>query len=123
MLGRLKIAVISLLIAASPASADDVQQARRELWLSLSATLLVGGIAGSFALKVAALNDRYANLPLISRERPQLQDDILATERLAWGFGTAASLLAVTTVFVWVYQPVTPVVGVGELGVRYRGQF
>jgi hypothetical protein len=102
--------------------------ARRELWLSLSATLLTAGITGSYALKVAALRDRMDLLVAGANERPQLAQDAVNARRLAWGFGTAASLFAITTVMVIAFQPgrqteVAPVLGVSEMGVRYSGKF
>jgi hypothetical protein len=130
---------LAALLAIQPGAAlaeDQVvskaQLARHELWLSWSATLVLGSIAGSFALKVAALNDRIDLLPRNTIERPDLQDDAVSARRLAWGFGSAASLLALTSVLIWVYQPelpdqpsaaLTPVVSAEQLGVRCHGRF
>jgi hypothetical protein len=132
----LLVLTLSLSTVSTTARADDVehrptQLARHELWLSWSATLLLGSIAGSFALKAAALDDRVEALPRNVRERPEAQDDALDAWRWAWGFGSAASLMAVTSVFVWIYQPalpeqpatVTPVVGAHELGLKYHARF
>lgn len=131
----LSAALIASLLLVSRVRADEAEVAtspglfaRHELWLSLSATLLTAGITGSYALKVAALSDRMDRLVLASTERPQLAQDVVNARRLAWGFGTAASLFAVTTVMVLVFQPgrqteVAPVLGVGGMGVRYSGKF
>lgn len=118
--------------AEEPAAASRQSLlSRHELWLSLSATLLTAGITGSYALKVAALNDRIAALPADSLEPPQLAQDALRARRLVWGFGTAASLFAITTLLVVVFQPgvvdsapqLGPTLGLGELGVSYHRRF
>jgi hypothetical protein len=118
----------------SPRSSQP-QVVRHELWLSASATLLLGGIAGSFALKAAALHDRIDLLPLATRERYALQEDAVSARRLAWGFGAGASLMALTSLLVLLYQPnlpdappvatpiVSPVLAAGQLGVNCHGQF
>lgn len=127
-------ALLTLMPATALADAPEVrptQVARHELWLSLSATFLLGGIAGSFALKAAALDDRVALLPRALAERPELQEDAVSARRLAWGFGSAASLVALTSVLIWIYQPalpdqpatISPVVSAGQLGVNYHARF
>lgn len=132
----LLVLTLSLSTVIATARADDVehrptQLARHELWLSWSATLLLGSIAGSFALKAAALDERVEALPRNVQERPEAQDDALNAWRWAWGFGSAASLMAVTSVFVWIYQPalpapapkITPVLSVNQVGLNYHGRF
>jgi hypothetical protein len=111
------------------------QVARHELWLSASATLLLGGITGSFVLKAAALHDRIDLLPLNPRERFTLQEDAVSARRWAWGFGAGASLMALTSLLVLLYQPslpdgppaampvVSPVLAAGQLGVTCHGRF
>lgn len=113
----------------------EPQAARHELWFSLSATLLLGGIAGSFALKAAALDDRIELVRPGTREPFDLQEDALSARRWAWGFGAGASLMAVTSLLVWLYQPaitdrapdtapvVNPVLSANGLGIDCRGRF
>lgn len=118
---------------AGIARADEpTQLARHELWLSWSATLLLGGIAGSFALKAAALDERVEALPRNVSERPEVQLDAVNAWRWTYGFASAASLMAVTSVLVWIYQPalpdqpstvITPVVSVQQLGLNYSSRF
>jgi hypothetical protein len=126
---------MATVLSVHPAAAlaqERASSARHELWLSWSATLLLGSIAGSFALKAAALDDRVDLLPRNTRERPDAQEDSVSAHRLAWGFGSAASLMAVTSVLIWVYQPslpaepgpaLTPVLSASQLGVTYHGRF
>jgi hypothetical protein len=118
--------------AQEPLQSPQPQAARYELWLSLSATLLLAGTAGSFALKQAALYDRIALLGPNIVESPRLQEDAVSAERLAWGFGAAASLMAVTSILLLIDQPaapndatptVAPVFSNNQLGVRYQQTF
>ena len=103
----------------------------------MSATLILGGIAGSYALRSAALDDRIARLLTGEPERYRLEEDALAASRFAWGFGAGASLMAVTTLLVLLYQPaledkdktpdtrpvVNPVLSANQIGVDCRGRF
>jgi hypothetical protein len=132
---------LALVLSLDPVSAraqehsSQSQVARTELWLSLSATLLLGGIAGSFALKSAALEDRMALLLPGGREIFDLQEDALGARRLATGFGAAASLMALTSLLLLLYQPagedkapdttpvINPVLSANQLGVSCSGRF
>jgi hypothetical protein len=121
--------------ADSAPSSSHTILARHELWLSLSATLLTAAITGTYGLKVAALNDRIDSLASGSSERPQLAQDAVQARRLAWGFGSAASLFAITSVLVILFQPghsddepkpapqLLPAFGAGTLGVHYARRF
>ena len=133
---KLVVWTLSLSTVVATARAEEperrhLQLARHELWLSWSATLLLGGIAGSFALKAAALDERVEALPRNVRERPEVEEDAVNAWRWTYGFASAASLMAVTSVLVWIYQPalpdhpsaVTPVVGVNQVGLNYHGRF
>ncbi|HET8934842.1 MAG TPA: hypothetical protein VFN67_15435 [Polyangiales bacterium] len=133
---KLLALMLSLSTVVTTARAEDAERpptqfSRHELWLSWSATLLLAGIAGSFALKAAALDERVEALPRNVRERPEAQEDAVNAWRWTYGFGSAASLMAVTSVLVWIYQPalpdqpsaVTPVVGVNQVGLNYHGRF
>lgn len=129
------LALLVLALALSPVAAGaqerrpEPRAARNELWLSLSATVLLGGIAGSFALKAAALEDRIELVAPGTRELFQLEEDALNARRWAWGFGTGASLMAVTSLLVLLYQPahtdtaVGPVLSANGLGIDCRGRF
>lgn len=128
---------LSLMLWVQPlaARAQEPQSARTELWLSLSATMVLGGIAGSFALRSAALDDRMRLLAPGDPESFRLQEDALQARRWLWGFGAGAGLMAVTSLLVWLYQPtaeapapdaqpaVNPVLSAHELGVQYRSRF
>lgn len=129
-------AVVLLLMATGTARAEErTQTARTELWLSVSATLVLGGIAGSYALRSAALDDRIERLLTGEPERYRLEQDALEASRFAWGFGAGASLMAVTTLLVLLYQPaldekapdarpiVNPVLSANQIGVDCRGRF
>jgi hypothetical protein len=132
MIGRW-VVLGAVLLAVSPGAARA--QERTELWLSLSATLVLGGIAGSFALKSAALDDRIGLLLPGEPEIHELEEDALAARRWAWGFGAGASLMAVTSLLVLLYQPalaetapktapvLNPVLSANQLGLQYRGRF
>jgi hypothetical protein len=132
--------LVASLLVTGTAQADEPARsptllARHELWLSLSATLLTAGITGSYALKVAALNDRTAALMPKSTEGPQLAQQVVNARRVAWGFGSAAALFAITSLLVIVFQPgvsqaeprpveeLAPAIGAGELGVHYQRRF
>jgi hypothetical protein len=113
------------------------QAARTELWLALSATLITAAATGAFALKVAALHDRKATLPENSPERPVLDQQVVDARRYAFGFGTMASLLTLTSVLVLLSQPgppdatdattgtatLTPTLSSQHVGVVCRGSF
>jgi hypothetical protein len=140
MIGRWIVLWVTLL-AINPLAAQAQERPRierTELWLSLSATLVLGGIAGSFALKSAALEDRIGLLLRGEAETYELQEDALNARRWAWGFGAGASLMAVTSLLVLLYQPaltdkadkpprtapvVNPVLSANQLGLQYRGRF
>lgn len=135
---RLPPAFIGLLLFFQPVAAraeERPQTPRTELWLSVSATLILGGIAGSYALRAAAVDDRIGLLLPGEPEIFRLQEDALAARKLAWGFGAGASLMAVTTLLVLLYQPaladktpgtapvVNPVLSANQIGVDCRGRF
>ena len=138
MMARVFLTVL-LLLAPLSARADErglqPQATRTELWLSVSATLILGGIAGSYALRAAAVDDRVAQLLLANPQIPRLQEDALEARRFAWGFGAGASLMALTSLLVLLYQPtlsddapdttpvVNPVLSVNQIGVDCRGRF
>jgi hypothetical protein len=117
--------------------ADELrpQLARTELWLSVSATLILGGLSGSYALRAAGIDDRIAILAPAEPEIHRLEEDALQARRLAWGFGAGASLMALTTLFVLLYQPalddkapdsaptVNPVLSAHEVGLHYHSRF
>lgn len=128
--------VILLLLATGTVRAEErPQTARTELWLSVSATLILGGIAGSYALRAAAVDDRIARLLPGEPETYRLQEDALEARRFFWGFGAGASLMAVTSLLVLLYQPaladetpdttpvVNPVLSVSQIGLDCRGRF
>jgi len=131
------IALVLLLFVSGTARAQERPQvARTELWLSLSATLILGGITGSYALRAAAVDDRMAFLLAGEPEIFRLQEDALQARRLAWGFGAGASLMALTSLLVLLYQPaldadkardsapvVNPVLSANQIGLDCRGRF
>lgn len=138
MARRLLAGGFGLVLFLQPLAAraeERPQNARTELWLSVSATLILGGIAGSYALRSAALDDRIALLLTGEPERYRLEEDALAARRFAWGFGAGASLMAVTTLLVLLYQPalddkshettpvVNPVLSANQIGLDCRGRF
>jgi hypothetical protein len=131
-----RLGLIALLLQPLTAHAEERPQVERtELWLSLSATLILGGVAGSYALKAAALEDRIALLLPGEPEIFDRQEDALQARRWSWGFGAGASLMALTTLLVLLHQPasgdkqrddapvVNPVLSTKELGVEYRATF
>jgi hypothetical protein len=136
---RILLGLALVLIGPLTARAEErrlqPQLERTELWLSVSATLILGGIAGSFALKSAALNDRIGLLLPGEPEVHELEEDALEARRWAWGFGAGASLMAVTSLLVLLYQPaladdapktapvLNPVLSANQLGLQYRGRF
>jgi hypothetical protein len=130
--------LVGLSLVALPAGARAQarpETARTELWLSVSATMILGGIAGSYALRSAALDDRIALLLPGEPEISRLEQDALKARRFAWGFGAGASLMAVTTLLVLLYLPglddktpdatpvVNPVLSANQIGVDCRGRF
>lgn len=135
--------------SATQATADAPSRApvaRYELWLAVSATLLSAGLAGTYALKVAALHDRADTLPINSPERPALERDAADARRYAYGLGAVASLLTLTSALLLIYQPssdaapaiskpgpaepsrrvgaqVTPTIGARHVGILCAGRF
>jgi hypothetical protein len=138
--GSPSIAVLSLVIGLWPAHAvradevspDSSKTYRDALWVTGSGALLGASLAGMFALKSEALNDRAASLLPGTAEVPGLERDARTAAHLALGFGVGALLFGAASVVLLVEGPslfaapsgksaLTPTLGPGSAGVRWCG--